>query len=106
MAGLEDNLRRVPPQNLEAESSVLGGILLENDAINVVLELLRTGDFYRESHRKIFRAMIELADRSEPVDIITLSECLNKRGELEAVGGCAYLASLHVLDPNDDLLSH
>jgi replicative DNA helicase len=94
MAGLEDNLRKVPPQNLEAESSVLGGILLENDAINLVLELVRPEDFYRESHRKIFRAMIALSDRSEPVDVITLSECLNSRGELEAVGGSAYLASL------------
>jgi replicative DNA helicase len=94
MAGLEDNLRKVPPQNLEAESSVLGGILLENDAINIVLELLRPEDFYRESHRKVFRAMIELTDRSEPVDLITLSDYLNGRGELDAVGGSAYLASL------------
>jgi replicative DNA helicase len=94
MAGLEDNLRKVPPQNLEAESSVLGGILLENDAINQVLELLRAEDFYRESHRKVFRAMIELSDRAEPVDLITLSEFLKSRNELEAVGGTAYLASL------------
>jgi replicative DNA helicase len=94
MAGLEDNLRKVPPQNLEAESSVLGGIVLENDAINQVLELLRPEDFYRESHRKIFRAMVELSDRAEPVDLITLSECLKSRNELEAVGGTAYLASL------------
>ena len=94
MAALDDNLRKVPPQNLEAESSALGGILLENDAINIVLELLRPEDFYRESHRKIFRAMIELTDRSEPVDLITLSECLKNRGELDAVGGSAYLASL------------
>jgi len=94
MAGLEDNLRKVPPQNLEAESSVLGGILLENDAINQVLELLRSEDFYRESHRKVFRAMIELSDRAEPVDLITLSEFLKSRNELEAVGGTAYLASL------------
>ncbi|HSE87652.1 MAG TPA: replicative DNA helicase [Candidatus Binatia bacterium] len=94
MAALDDNLRKVPPQNLEAESSVLGGILLENDAVNLVLELLRPEDFYRESHRKIFRAMIELTDRSEPVDLITLSECLKSRGELDAVGGSAYLASL------------
>jgi replicative DNA helicase len=94
MAGLEDNLRKVPPQNLEAESSVLGGILLENDAINQVLELLRPEDFYRESHRKVFRAMIELSDRAEPVDLITLSEFLKSRNELEAVGGTAYLASL------------
>jgi replicative DNA helicase len=94
MAGLDDNLRKVPPQNLEAESSVLGGILLENDAINIVLELLLPEDFYRESHRKVFRAMIELTDRSEPVDLITLSEYLKSRGELDAVGGSAYLASL------------
>jgi replicative DNA helicase len=99
MAALDDNLRRVPPQNLEAESSVLGGILLENEAINLVLELLRAEDFYRESHRKIFRAMIELSDRTEPVDVITLSECLKNRGELEAVGGSAYLASLNDFVP-------
>jgi replicative DNA helicase len=94
MAAIEDNLRKVPPQNLEAESSVLGGILLENDAINVVMELLRAEDFYRESHRKVFRAMIELVDRSEPVDLITLSDFLKGRGELEAVGGTSYLAAL------------
>jgi replicative DNA helicase len=94
MTALEDNLRKVPPQNLEAECSVLGGILLENDAINQVLELLRPEDFYRESHRKIFRATIELSDRSEPVDLITLSDYLKGRNELEAVGGTAYLASL------------
>ena len=94
MAALEDNLRKVPPQNLEAESSVLGGILLDNEAINQVLELLRPEDFYRESHRKILRAMIEITDRSEPVDLITLSEFLKTKNELEAVGGSAYLASL------------
>jgi replicative DNA helicase len=94
MAALEDNLHKIPPQNLEAESSVLGGILLENEAINLVLELLRPDDFYRESHRKIFRAMIELSDRNEPIDLITLSELMKSRNDLEAVGGTAYLASL------------
>ena len=94
MASLDDNLRKIPPQNLEAESSVLGGILLENEAINHVLEAVRPEDFYRESHRKIFRAMIELTDRGEPVDLITLSEFLKGRGDLDAVGGTAYLASL------------
>ena len=94
MPTLEDNLRKVPPQNLEAESSVLGGILLENEAINRVLEVLTTEDFYRESHRKIFRAMIEICDRSEPVDLITLSDFLKAKGDLEVVGGSAYLASL------------
>ena len=93
MAALDENLRKVPPQNLEAESSVLGGILLDNEVINQVLELLRPEDFYRESHRKIFRAMIEITDRSEPVDLITLSEFLKSKIELEAVGGTAYLAA-------------
>ncbi len=106
MAGLDDNLRKVPPQNLEAESSVLGGILLENDAVNLVLELLRAEDFYRESHRKIFRSMIELSDRSEPVDLITLSDFLKSRGELESVGGTAYLASLADFVPTAANISH
>ena len=106
MAALEDNLRKVPPQNLEAESSVLGGILLENDAINVVLEVLRPEDFYRESHRKIFRAMIELLDRNEPVDLITLSDFLKGRNELEAVGGTSYLASLADFVPTATNISY
>jgi replicative DNA helicase len=106
MAGIDDNLRKVPPQNLDAESSVLGGILLENEAVNQVLELLRPEDFYRESHRKVFRAMIELSDRSEPVDLITLSDCLKSRGELEAVGGTAYLASLADFVPTAANISH
>jgi len=79
MAALEDNLRKIPPQNLDAESSVLGGILIENDAVNIVLETLHPEDFYRESHRRILRAMIEITDRSEPVDLITLSECLKSK---------------------------
>ncbi|MGH7832230.1 MAG: replicative DNA helicase, partial [Candidatus Binatia bacterium] len=99
MASLEDNLRKVPPQNLEAEAAVLGGIMLENDAINRALEVVRPDDFYRESHRKIFRAMIELSDRNEPVDLVTLSEWMRSKGELEAVGGAAYLASLNDFVP-------
>ena len=106
MAGIDDNLRKVPPQNLEAESSVLGGILLENEAVNQVLELLRPEDFYRESHRKVFRAIVELSDRSEPVDLITLSDFLKGRGDLEAVGGTAYLASLADFVPTAANISH
>jgi replicative DNA helicase len=106
MAGIDDNLRKVPPQNLEAESSVLGGILLENEAVNQVLELLRPEDFYRESHRKVFRAIIELSDRSEPVDLITLSDFLKNRGDLEAVGGTAYLASLADFVPTAANITH
>jgi replicative DNA helicase len=94
MAEVTGSLHRLPPQNLEAEASILGGVLLENEAINTVLELVNAEDLYRESHRKIFRAMVDLWDRSEPVDLITLSDQLKANGDLEAVGGSAYLAEL------------
>jgi replicative DNA helicase len=89
-----DILRRVPPQNIEAEESVLGAILLENDAVNAVLEVVAVDDFYRESHRLIFQAMVDLADRIQPVDAITLTESLRARGVLEQIGGPAYIAEL------------
>lgn len=87
-------LRKLPPQSIEAEMSILGGILLENEAINRALEILIPEDLYRESHRKIFRAMIDLSERGEPCDLITLTSALKKKGDLEDVGGGAYLASL------------
>lgn len=74
--------------------SILGGVLLDNEAINRCLELIEADDFYRESHRKIFRAMIDLSNRSEPCDLITLTDMLKRKGELEEVGGGAYLATL------------
>jgi len=86
--------RKLPPQSIEAEMSILGGILLENEAINRTLEILTPDDLYRENHRKIFRAMIELNERNEPCDLITLTTILKKKGELEEVGGGAYLATL------------
>jgi replicative DNA helicase len=86
--------QRLPPQSLEAEVSVLGGILLENEALNRVLEVIQEGDFYRESHRKIFAAILQLYERNEPADLITLSEVLKKREEFESVGGIEYLNSL------------
>ncbi|HEV7733382.1 MAG TPA: replicative DNA helicase [Candidatus Binatia bacterium] len=94
MASLEDNFRRLPPQSLDAEESVLGGILLDNHAIDRVTEQVRVDDFYREAHRKIFRAMLSLSERNEPADLVTLAEVLRARGELTDVGGSAYLAEL------------
>ena len=85
---------RLPPQDMEAEMSVLGGILLENEALNKVLELLTAEDFYRESHGKIFAAMTELSEHGEPLDLVTVRSALEKRGELDAVGGMDYLAML------------
>ena len=94
MADVTGTLAKLPPQNLEAEASILGGVLLENDAINTVIELVNPDDLYRESHRKIYRAMVELWERNEPVDLITLSDRLKAKGELEDAGGSAYLAEL------------
>ena len=94
MASIEDSLRRVPPQSLDAEQSVLGGILLDNTALDRLVEVLQAEDFYREAHRKIFRGMHRLSERSEPVDLITLSEELRGRGELADLGGAAYLGEL------------
>ncbi len=85
---------RLPPQNLEAEMSVLGGILLDNDAINRALEALRPEDFYREAHRKIFAGLTTLSDRNEPADLVTLTAVLKERGMLEEIGGSSYLATL------------
>ncbi len=85
---------RMPPQNLEAEMSVLGGVLLENEAMNKALELLTADDFYRESHRKIFQAIISLNEKSEPADLVTVSAVLKKQGSLDDVGGSSYIATL------------
>ncbi|MDP1989864.1 MAG: replicative DNA helicase [Syntrophales bacterium] len=94
MKDIDASLHKVPPQNLEAEQSVLGGILLDNLALNTVLELLETDDFYSEGHRKIFSAIVELSNRNEPCDLITLSNILKNQKRIDKVGGTAYLASL------------
>ena len=72
----------ITPQDLNAEASVLGAILVENESISRVTEILQPADFYRETHAKILRAMIDLADRREPIDLITLTDCLRSRGDL------------------------
>jgi replicative DNA helicase len=95
----DDILKRVPPQNIEAEQSVLGAILLDNDAINQAIEILTADDFYRESHREIFRAMVALSERNQPVDAITLTDALRTAGVLEAVGGTGYIAEVAACVP-------
>jgi replicative DNA helicase len=85
---------KLPPQNIEAEQSILGGILLENNALNHVLEALTTEDFYHSSHGKIFLSMIELYERNSPIDLITLSDTLKRKNHLEEIGGASYLTSL------------
>ena len=94
MKDIDASLHKVPPQNLDAEQSVLGGILLDNLALNTVLESLDQSDFYSDAHRKIFAAIIELSNRNEPCDLITLSNIIKDQKRMEQVGGTAYLASL------------
>jgi replicative DNA helicase len=83
-----------PPQNIEAEMSVLGGLLLDNDAMWKVTELLCPEDFYLEKHRRIMLALMELEQSKNPCDLITLTTALRKRGDFDQVGGAAYLTTL------------
>ena len=99
MKELELSLEKLPPQSIEAEQSILGAILIDNSALLTTLELITGDDFYRETHRKIFSSMIELFDRNEPIDLITLSELMKRKNELDAVGGAQYLTSLVTLVP-------
>jgi replicative DNA helicase len=91
---VERSLRKLPPQNIEAEESVLGAVLLDNEAVDAALEMITPDDFYREAHRKIMRAMVDLHQRSEAIDLITLAEALRQRGELQDVGGASFLTEL------------
>jgi len=85
---------RTLPHNHEAERTVLGAVLVDNQAFNSAAELLTKEDFYRDAHRRIFDAMAALAERSQPIDLVTLKDELVRESALEAVGGAAYLAAL------------
>ena len=97
---------RVPPHNIEAEQSVLGGVLLDNDVLPSVLEILGGEEFYRAAHRTIFGAVIKLFERNEPCDLITLTNLLKSQKKLEEVGGASYLASLVDRVPSAANASH
>src|SRR5499433_3353931 len=85
---------RTLPHNLEAERSVLGAILLHNDAFNLAAEVIDSHDFFRDAHRRIFDKMVRLADRGEAIDLVTLKEELARSSELDEIGGPAYIAAL------------
>jgi replicative DNA helicase len=92
-------MERIPPHSDEAEKSVLGAVLIDQDAFFAVSEILKPDDFYPESHKEIFRSMMDLYQRSEPIDAVTVSESLKRRNSLEAVGGRAYIAFLSTVVP-------
>ena len=88
------SFERVPPQDLDAEQSVLGGMLLSKDAIADVVEVLKGHDFYRPAHETIYQAILDLYAKGEPADPITIAAELTKRGEINKVGGASYLHTL------------
>jgi len=100
MESVAEELKRIPPQQIEAEQSLLGGILIDNEGLPSALEILKGDEFYRDAHRTIFRAVQELFERNEPVDLITVTDLLTEKNQLEAVGGATYLAALTGMVPS------
>ena len=90
----DSTIERPLPNNLEAERSILGAILLDNHALNAAVEKIRSEDFFLSQHRQIFERMIQLGEKQQAIDVVTLMEVLSRRGELEAAGGIAYLSQL------------
>src|ERR1700744_5736338 len=90
----DTTLEKPLPSNLDAERSVLGAILLDNNALNAAIENLRAEDFFLDQHRRVFTQMVALGETQQAIDLVTLTEELHRRGDLEASGGAPYLASL------------
>ena len=91
---MSEMIQRIPPNNIEAEQSVLGAMLLDKEAISTATEFISGEDFYREAHKEIFEAIVDIYNKGEPVDLITLTEKLKTRNTLEAVGGITFLTNL------------
>jgi len=94
MEDLAAELRKIPPQQIEAEQSLLGGIMVDSSGLPSALEILKGDEFYKESHRIIFTAIQDLFEQNEPVDILTVTNLLEERRQLEGVGGASYIAAL------------
>jgi len=90
---------RLPPQNIEAEQSVLGSVLLDSEALVSALEYIDESDFYRRSHQLIFKAMVELSEDNKAIDVITITDTLESSGHLEDIGGASYLSEISSVTP-------
>ena len=97
---------RVPPQNIEAEQSLLGGLLVDAESMNKVADIVGPADFYRDSHSKIFALMADLYERNDAIDMITISSLARDRGILESIGGVTYLNTLVDLMPSAANIAH
>ncbi len=99
-------IERLPPQNIEAEKSLLGSILLDKESINRVVDFLQPEDFYNRGHQLIFEGVMKLYEKREPIDLLSLSNCLNELGHIETIGGVGYLTSLVNSVPSAAHVSH
>lgn len=95
----ESIVTRVPPHNIEAEQSVLGAIIMDNEAAGVASEFLTSDDFYRPDHRFIYDAIMDLHNKAEPVDLVTIQDKLEEKGVLEQIGGIGYITQLAAFVP-------
>jgi replicative DNA helicase len=91
---MADLLHKLPPQNIEAEQSVLGSLMIDKDAIIKIADLVSPDDFYRDDHKHIYLAMLKLFEKRMPIDVVTISEELEKSGKFESIGGATYLTTL------------
>jgi len=103
---MAESISKIPPQAIEAEQAVLGAMLISKDAIDAAVELLNENYFYRPAHRNIYRVIIDLYDKNEPADIVTVAEELTSRSQLEDVGGRSYLAGLTEATPGISNVAH
>ncbi|EMS72412.1 replicative DNA helicase [Ruminiclostridium cellobioparum] len=99
-------LGRIPPQSVEAEQSVIGSMLIDKEVIPVVMEVLKPEDFYRPDHKEIYDVIIELFDKAQPIDLITVSERLRLHGKLDLVGGLEYLTNIATDVPTTANVKH
>ena len=87
-------MAKMPPQNIEAEKSVLGSLMMDSKSIDIIIDILRPDDFYQTKHKIIFEAMVDLYQNKEPIDILSLSGRLKDKKQLDAAGGTSYLTEL------------
>ena len=93
-AQVQEKRGRIPPQNVEAEQSLLGGILIDPEAVNKIVDVVSPEDFYRGDHKRLFELILDLYDRNDPIDIITVSSLARDKGVIEKIGGNTYLNTL------------
>ncbi len=102
----DEKLDKLPPQSIEAEQSVLGSLLLNKKAIIKIADILRPEDFYRDTHRHIYETMIELFEKNEAIDVLTVSSRLDAKKLLEKIGGSSYLTTLVNFVPTASNVAH